>query len=153
MNFLSFYWLTHFYQMVENSGKHIMRLTPVFVFNSARKRLLAGLCVIKKSESICINSLFIPFTHLTHSVLSPSPLLCCSALTVRFLWLLNLKSAVSWGSNSVRQCGNLPPFPKFEKNSFLFINALNHVVIKSKAAFCFTVQGKNCSRHHPHLRV
>lgn len=72
-----------------------------FVFNSACKRLLARLRVIKKSESICINSLFIPFTHFTRSVLSPSPLLCCSAFMMRFLWLLSSKSAGSWGSNSV----------------------------------------------------
>lgn len=145
MNFLSFYWLTHFYQVVENSGKHMMRLAAVFVFNSACKRLLAGLRVIKKSESICINSLFIPFTHLTHSVLSSSSLLCCSALTMHFLWLLSSKSAVSWGSNSVRHCGYSPPFPKFKINFFLFVNALNSVVIKSSVPFCFSVQGKQAS--------
>lgn len=109
--------------MIENSGKHIIRPAAVSVFNSALKRLLAGLCVIKNSESICINSFFMPFTHLARSVLSPSPLLCCSALTMHFLWLLNLKSAVSWGSISLGQCGYSPPVPKFKINSFLFINA------------------------------
>lgn len=78
---LSFYCLIHFSQMVENSGNHIAGFAAVLVFNSASKRLLGGLCLTKKSESVCINSLFIPFTHLSHSVLS------CSFLCVVQLWL------------------------------------------------------------------
>lgn len=91
--------LIHFYQMVEDSGKQVT-FAAVLVFNSAHKRLLGGLCVIKKSERIFINSVLTPFTHLKHSVLSCPFLLCCSAETMCFLWLLNLKSVMSWGSNS-----------------------------------------------------
>lgn len=58
--------------MVENSGKHIAGFAAVFVFNSARKRLVGGLCVVKKSESICINSLFYAiYRSYTFSIILP----------------------------------------------------------------------------------
>ena len=86
MKFVSFYSLIHFYQTVENSGKHIADL--LFCI-SASKRPLGVLFVIKKRQSVCKNSLCISFTHLTLSELSCPFLVCCSVVTPHFLCLLN----------------------------------------------------------------
>lgn len=126
--FLSFYCLILFYQMVENSGKHITGFDAVLVFNSALKGYWEDY-VQSKNESVCINSLFIPFTHWV--------LLCpflCSAVTLHFLWLLNLRSVLFWASNSALwSVVTHLLFPdwqaqafKYQKNNcFLFIDALN----------------------------
>lgn len=65
-----------------------------------------------------------------------------SAVTVHFSWLLNLKSAVSWGSNfAPHSLATYLLFPDWwtQAFKFLFIDALNSLAIKSNVSFYFAV--------------